>query len=94
MNRIGIAISGGPNPAEIVELVVLAESLGYASAWVAEGHGGDQFAILAACAMRTSRIQTGGGTDPILPSLASPKLPAVIYAPRPEEMGDGPEIFQ
>jgi alkanesulfonate monooxygenase SsuD/methylene tetrahydromethanopterin reductase-like flavin-dependent oxidoreductase (luciferase family) len=35
MNRIGIAISGGPNPAEIVELVVLAESLGYASAWVA-----------------------------------------------------------
>jgi hypothetical protein len=44
--------------------------------------------------MRTSRIQTGGGTDPILPSLASPKLPAVIYAPRPEEMGDGPEIFQ
>ena len=50
MNRIGIAISGGPNPAEIVDLVVLAESLGYESAWVAEGHGGDQFAVLAACA--------------------------------------------
>jgi probable F420-dependent oxidoreductase len=59
MNRIGIAISGGPNPAEIVELVVLAESLGYASAWVAEGHGSDQFAILAACAMQTSRILLG-----------------------------------
>ena len=59
MSRIGIAISGGPNPAEIVDLVVLAESLGYASAWVAEGHGGDQFAILAACAMRTSRIVLG-----------------------------------
>ena len=29
------------------------------SAWVAEGHGGDQFAILAACAMRTSRIRLG-----------------------------------
>ena len=29
MNRIGIAISGGPNPAEIVDLVVLAETLGY-----------------------------------------------------------------
>jgi alkanesulfonate monooxygenase SsuD/methylene tetrahydromethanopterin reductase-like flavin-dependent oxidoreductase (luciferase family) len=56
MCRIGIAISGGPNPAEIIDLVVLAESLGYESAWVAEGHGGDQFAILAACAMRTSRI--------------------------------------
>ena len=41
MSRIGIAISGGPNPAEIIDLVILAESLGYASAWVAEGHGGD-----------------------------------------------------
>jgi probable F420-dependent oxidoreductase len=59
MNRIGIAISGGPNPAEIIDLVVLAEYLGYESAWVAEGHGGDQFAILAACAMRTSRIRLG-----------------------------------
>jgi alkanesulfonate monooxygenase SsuD/methylene tetrahydromethanopterin reductase-like flavin-dependent oxidoreductase (luciferase family) len=59
MRRVGIAISGGPNPAEIVELVVLAESLGYESAWLAEGHGGDQFAILAACAMRTSRILLG-----------------------------------
>ena len=59
MNRIGIAISGGPNPADIVDLVVLAESLGYSSAWVAEGHGGDQFAILAACAARTSRIKLG-----------------------------------
>ena len=47
---------GCPNPAEIIDLVVLAESLGYESAWVAEGHGGDQFAILAACAMRTTRI--------------------------------------
>jgi probable F420-dependent oxidoreductase len=59
MSRIGIAISGGPNPADIVDLVVLAESLGYESAWVAEGHGGDQFAILAACAVRTSRIRLG-----------------------------------
>jgi len=59
MSRTGVAISGGPNPAEIVDLVVLAENLGYESAWVAEGHGGDQFAILAACAMRTSRILLG-----------------------------------
>jgi probable F420-dependent oxidoreductase len=59
MERIGIAISGGPNPAEIIDLVVLAESLGYESAWVAEGHGGDQFAILAACAAQTSRIRLG-----------------------------------
>jgi alkanesulfonate monooxygenase SsuD/methylene tetrahydromethanopterin reductase-like flavin-dependent oxidoreductase (luciferase family) len=59
MGRIGIAFSGGPNPSEVVDLVVLAERLGYESAWVAEGHGGDQFAILAACAMRTSRIRLG-----------------------------------
>jgi probable F420-dependent oxidoreductase len=59
MSRIGIAISGGPNPAEIIDLVVLAEALGYQSAWVAEGHGGDQFAILAACAARTSHIRLG-----------------------------------
>ena len=27
MSRIGIAMSGGPNPAEIIDLVVLAERL-------------------------------------------------------------------
>ncbi len=59
MKRLGIAFSGGPNPAEIVELVKLAETLGYESAWVAEGHGGDQFAVLAGCATQTSRILLG-----------------------------------
>ncbi|MBT4487958.1 MAG: LLM class flavin-dependent oxidoreductase, partial [Rhodospirillaceae bacterium] len=57
--RLGIAVSGGPNPSEIVELVTLAESLGYESAWVAEGHGGDQFAVLSGCAMQTSTIRLG-----------------------------------
>jgi len=57
--RIGIAFSGGASPSEIVDCVRLAESLGYESAWVAEGHGGDQFAVLAACAMQTSRILLG-----------------------------------
>jgi probable F420-dependent oxidoreductase len=65
MNRIGIAISGGPNPSEIVELVRLAETLGYDSAWIAEGHGGDQFAVLAACAARTSRIRLGTGISSV-----------------------------
>jgi len=65
MDRTGIAVSGGANPAEIVDLVVLAESLGYESAWVAEGHGGDQFAILAACAIRTSRITLGTGISSV-----------------------------
>ena len=59
MQRLGIAFSGGPSPAEIVDCIVLAESVGYELAWVAEGHGGDQFAILAAAAARTSRIRLG-----------------------------------
>jgi probable F420-dependent oxidoreductase len=59
MDRLGIAFSGGANPAEIVDCVKLAETLGYESAWVAEGHGGDQFAVLAACAAQTSKIQLG-----------------------------------
>jgi probable F420-dependent oxidoreductase len=57
--RIGLAVSGGLTAPEIVACVRLAEDLGYESAWVAEGHGGDQFAILAACATATTRIRLG-----------------------------------
>ena len=59
MGPIGIAFSGGPSPAEIADCAVRAEELGYESVWVAEGHGGDQFATLSACAVRTSRVQLG-----------------------------------
>ncbi len=59
MARIGIGFSGGPNASEIVECVKLAESLGYESAGAAEGHGGDQFALLGACAAETSTIRLG-----------------------------------
>jgi alkanesulfonate monooxygenase SsuD/methylene tetrahydromethanopterin reductase-like flavin-dependent oxidoreductase (luciferase family) len=59
MARMGIAFSGGLPPADIVECVKLAEALGYESAWVAEGHGGDQFAILGACALATRRLLLG-----------------------------------
>jgi probable F420-dependent oxidoreductase len=59
MERIGVGFSGGMSPPDIVECVQLAEDLGYESAWVAEGHGGDQFAILTACAVATSRIKLG-----------------------------------
>ena len=59
MARLGLAISGGLAPTEIVECVQLAEELGYESAWVAEGHGGDQFAVLVACAAATSRVLLG-----------------------------------
>ncbi|MFT5394129.1 MAG: 5,10-methylenetetrahydromethanopterin reductase [Gammaproteobacteria bacterium] len=59
MKPVGIAISGGLTASEIVRAAQLAESLEYESVWVAEGHGGDQFAILAACAMATSRVRLG-----------------------------------
>lgn len=56
---LGFAVSGGPNASEIVGLSRLAEDLGYTSAWVAEGHGGDQFAVLGAVATATGRLQLG-----------------------------------
>ncbi len=59
MSRIGLAISGGLTATEIVDCAERAEALGYESVWVAEGHGGDQFAILAACALRTRRVRLG-----------------------------------
>ncbi len=65
MQRIGIAFSGGPGPREIVDCVKSAETLGYESAWVAEGHGGEQFAVLAACAVETSNIRLGTGISSV-----------------------------
>jgi 5,10-methylenetetrahydromethanopterin reductase len=62
VTRIGVAFSGGLPPGEIVECVRLAESLDYESA---EGHGGDQFAILAACAAATRRILLGTGISSV-----------------------------
>ena len=60
MERIGVAFAGGGmSPLEVVECVRLAEELGYESAWVAEGHGGDQFSILTAGALATTRINLG-----------------------------------
>ena len=59
VSRIGIAFSGGLTASEIADCAERAEALGYESVWVAEGHGGDQFAILAACALRTRRVRLG-----------------------------------
>jgi alkanesulfonate monooxygenase SsuD/methylene tetrahydromethanopterin reductase-like flavin-dependent oxidoreductase (luciferase family) len=56
MARIGLALGGGLAPGEIVDCVKLAEDLGYESAWMLEGHGGDQFSLLTACALGTRRI--------------------------------------
>jgi probable F420-dependent oxidoreductase len=59
MERIGVGFSGGMSPQDIVKCVQLAEKLGYESAWVAEGHGGDQFSALTACAVATEKIKLG-----------------------------------
>src|SRR5262245_1861608 len=59
MARIGLALGGGLAPEEIVDCVKLAEELGYESAWMLEGHGGDQFSLLTACALATRRILLG-----------------------------------
>ena len=60
MERLGVAFAGGGmSPPQVVECVRLAEDVGYESAWVAEGHGGDQFSILTACALSTERIMLG-----------------------------------
>ena len=59
MDRVGVGFSGGMSPQDIVECVKLAEELGYESAWVAEGHGGDQSSVLTACAVATERIKLG-----------------------------------
>ena len=59
MERIGLSFTRGLAPKDIVECVQLAEELGYESAWVAEGHGGDQFSILTACAVATTKILLG-----------------------------------
>ena len=59
MERLGVALPAGLSPLEVVECARLAEDLGYESAWMAEGHGGDQFSVLTACALATDRILLG-----------------------------------
>ena len=76
MARLGIGFSGGLTASEIVDCVRLAESLGYESAWVAEGHGGDQFAALAGCATQTSKI----GLGTAITSLFVRSIPTIAMA--------------
>ena len=53
MERVGVSVSAGLQPKEIVKCVKYAEELGYESAWMPEAHSGDQFTILTACALAT-----------------------------------------
>jgi alkanesulfonate monooxygenase SsuD/methylene tetrahydromethanopterin reductase-like flavin-dependent oxidoreductase (luciferase family) len=57
--RLGIALGSGLPPADIVESVKLAEAVGFESAWMVEGHGGEQFSILTACALETRQMRLG-----------------------------------
>lgn len=59
MERLGIALGSGLSPANTVECARLAEQFGYESAWVVEGHGGDQFSLLTAIALATARMRLG-----------------------------------
>ena len=57
---LGIGLSGHDmTPLEVVECCRLADELEYHSFWLSEGHGGDQFATLTACALATERIKLG-----------------------------------
>jgi 5,10-methylenetetrahydromethanopterin reductase len=59
MEPLGIALGAGLSPADTVECARRAEQAGYESAWIIEGHGGDQFSLLTASALATSRIRLG-----------------------------------
>lgn len=71
MSRLGVAFSRGLAPADVVECARLAERLGYESAWMAEGHAGDQFAILGACAVATARLRLGTSISSVFVRSAS-----------------------
>jgi alkanesulfonate monooxygenase SsuD/methylene tetrahydromethanopterin reductase-like flavin-dependent oxidoreductase (luciferase family) len=59
MESLGIAFGSGLSPTDVVESVRLSEEAGFESAWMVEGHGGEQFSILTACALATRRIRLG-----------------------------------
>jgi 5,10-methylenetetrahydromethanopterin reductase len=59
VERLGIALGSGLSPADTVQCARLAEQAGYESVWVVEGHGGDQFSLLTAIALATTRIRLG-----------------------------------
>ena len=58
--KLGIGLSGQDmTPLEVVGCCKLADALGYHSFWLSEGHGGDQFTTLTACALATDNIKLG-----------------------------------
>jgi alkanesulfonate monooxygenase SsuD/methylene tetrahydromethanopterin reductase-like flavin-dependent oxidoreductase (luciferase family) len=59
MDKVGISYWGGMTANDVIECTRVADKRGLASAWMAEGHGGDAFAIMAACALSTNKIRLG-----------------------------------
>lgn len=57
--EVGIALSGGLRPRELVNVARKCETVGASSFWVTEGAAGDAFALLAAVAGATSSIRLG-----------------------------------
>ena len=58
MGPVGVTLRGR-TVNDLPEFARLVEELGYDSAWQVEGRGGDQFSVLTACALATSRITLG-----------------------------------
>jgi F420-dependent oxidoreductase-like protein len=65
--RLATYLTPGADLAPAVELVTVAERLGYDSAWVTHGLGRDSFLVLAAYGAATRRIGLGNGVVPIYP---------------------------
>jgi len=62
--RLGLTLGYAPpgtNPAELVELAVEAERLGYDSAWAAEAWGTDVVSVLSWLGARTTTLKLGAG---------------------------------
>lgn len=67
--------SRGVSPADAINLASLVEDLGYGGIWASEVAGHDAVALLAAIAMRTSRIRLGTAIIPL--TTRSPALLAM-----------------
>ncbi|MBI5157928.1 MAG: LLM class flavin-dependent oxidoreductase [Acidimicrobiia bacterium] len=76
----------GLSAAELVELCVVAEDLGYAAAWTAEVAGPGTFALLGAVAARTRRLDLGVAV--VAAATRSPALLAMEAATVSQLLGD------
>ncbi|MEE9199176.1 MAG: LLM class flavin-dependent oxidoreductase, partial [Dehalococcoidia bacterium] len=78
--RFSVGIVGNEPLPKLVEYVKLAEDLGYYGAWIADTQLviREAYVIMAACAMRTSRIKLGTGVT--MPHTRHPSVTASAFA--------------